>query len=120
MLTDSQTVEFLKMIKSGNNTYGKLQERFSLDRHDWFLYIDNDFRINALAKKYKIGIIEFVAAPKQYNRDYQFNDNDVFKLTVAGQNILDKNSLDAKMRVVAIMAAIGSVIAAIYAALSKY
>lgn len=78
MLTDKQTVDFLKMIKRGDNTYGKLQKRFSLDRRDWVLYIDNDFKINPLAEKFKIGIIEFVAAPVRYNQDYQFKDGDAF------------------------------------------
>ena len=63
MLTNKQTVKFLKMIKCGNNTYGELQNRFHMDRRDWILYIDNDFKINSISDKYKIGIIEFVTAP---------------------------------------------------------
>lgn len=113
MLTDSQTVEFLKMIKSGNNTYGKLQERFPLDHRDWSLYIDNDFDVNPVNNKYKIGIIEFVAAPRPYFREYQFKNDDAFKLTVAGQNILDRDKKECRNLYLSVIAAVGGLIALI-------
>lgn len=112
MFTNKQTVKFLKMIKCGNNTYGELQNRFHMDRRDWILYIDNDFKINSISDKYKIGIIEFVTAPDRYNREYQFKDSDAFKLTVAGQNILDRDDSESWQRIFVIVAAIASVVSA--------
>ncbi len=113
MLTDKQTVEFLKMIKCGSNTYGELQERFPIDRRDWVLYIDNDFNINPVSDKYKIGIIEFVTVPRPYFREYQFKNGDAFKLTVAGQNILDRDKKECRNLYLSVIAAVGGLIAVI-------
>lgn len=113
MLTDKQTVEFLRMIKSGKNTYSELQKRFPMDHRDWMLYIDNTIRINPPAESLKIGIIEFVDPPKLFTWRYDFKDTDSFKVTVAGQNLLDRDNQESCQRVFVIIAGIASALSAI-------
>jgi len=113
MLTDKQTVDFLKIIKSGRNTYGELKKIFPLERRDWFLYIDDGFNFNPVPDRYKIGIIEFVDVPHPFFHDYEFKDTDTFKLTVAGQNILDRDKKERTEHWLTAIAAAGGAIAII-------
>ena len=110
MLTDKQTVEFLRMIKSGKNTYGELQKRFPMEFRDWVLFIDDTIRINPPAEALKIGIIEFVDPPKLFTWHYDFKDTDTFKLTVAGQNLLDRADKEFWLHIFAGAAAVAAVL----------
>lgn len=113
LLTDREIVKFLQMIKQGHNTYGELQKRFHIDDHTWVLFIENDVFLNPPPENRKHNIIAFVSAPESYSWDYDFKDTDSFRVTVAGQNILDRESRDFWLRFFTAVAAFGSIAAVI-------
>lgn len=113
MLSDKEIVQFLQMIKRGHNTYGELQKRFHIDDHTWVLFIEKDVIINPPQESRKRNIIDFVSVPKRYSWEYDFKDTDSFRVTIAGQNILDRAAFERRNFYLAAIAALGGVVAII-------
>ena len=104
------------MIAGGKNTYGDIKHIATLDWPDRFIYIDDYLKkgtviVGPLPEK--IGLIEFETVPEDYSKDYQFKDEDKFRLTIKGQNLFDKHIRERRMFFLTAVAAIGGAIAVI-------
>ena len=116
MLSNKQAEKIVCMIAGGKNTYGDIKHIATLDWPDRFIYIDDYLKkgtviVGPLPEK--IGLIEFETVPEDYSKDYQFKDEDKFRLTIKGQNLFDKHIQEHRMFFLTAVAAIGGAIAVI-------
>ena len=116
MLTDKEINNLVCMIASGNNTYRNIRKLVSLDFPNNYMYIADYFKKGCVFIGHapeRIGLVEFETVPEDYAKDYQFKDEDKFRLTIKGQNLYDKCTREERLYLYTKIAAIASVIAAV-------